>query len=545
MNNFNISCIIKDPSKFKMGGDVFKEIHNNSEYAVSVLGDCIGFINNDKTFRTNTEIAQWVIDNLKGHFYYLIQNKNNPSFIIGNSNFSILPVYYSEDKDHLYLSNNVETISSKLCSLTINKRFILENILFNYPLFNETVYTEIKLLPSNSYIEIKEGSFKINSLNPIEDYFVSEPKPWRKSVNSISELFIENSKQYFPDEKYATSLTGGFDGRTLCSLGKYHNKDFSTYSFGSPDSPDVKIAKHLSSLAQLEFQQFELNKEYIENRSLDNGLEFIKGSNGIASFARAHYMDSIKKLSKNYNYIITGNFGSEVFRAAHIAGVVISPNLYYLFSSKSFDEGISKVESSNEFQWLDKDKFRSEWESLKGDLSTLPCYDMELRGMSKNEQFYKFVFEEIFRKYFGAEMINQYQYLINRTPFLDFDFIKEILKTQLSGVYSNYFENNPLKRFKGQVVYGNIIQKTYPNFGRELTDKGYCPADLLSFSGKLKITRSYIGKKILKNKITAKDPYAVQSAFEKNIEYWRNLEINTTLFNNNRIQNCSNSGFLF
>ena len=115
MNNFNISCIIKDPSKFKMGGDVFKEIHNNSEYAVSVLGDCIGFINNDKTFRTNTEIAQWVIDNLKGHFYYLIQNKNNPSFIIGNSNFSILPVYYSEDKDHLYLSNNVETISSKLC----------------------------------------------------------------------------------------------------------------------------------------------------------------------------------------------------------------------------------------------------------------------------------------------------------------------------------------------------------------------------------------------------------------------------------------------
>ena len=59
---------------------------------------------------------------------------------------------------------------------------------------------------------------------------------------------------------------------------------------------------------------------------------------------------------------------------------------------------------------------------------------------------------------------------------------------------------------------------------------------MLSFSGKLKITRSYIGKKILKNKITAKDPYAVQSAFEKNIEYWRNLEINTTLFNNNRIQ---------
>mgnify|MGYP006161537611 CR=1 FL=1 len=60
---------------------------------------------------------------------------------------------------------------------------------------------------------------------------------------------------------------------------------------------------------------------------------------------------------------------------------------------------------------------------------------------------------------------------------------------------------------------------------------------MLSFSGKLKIIRFYLRKKVLKNKTTAKDPYAVNSAFEQNIEYWKNLDINTKLFNKDKINN--------
>ncbi len=516
----------------------YTEIYNNNLYSVHVLGDCIGSIDSSLRFDNNQTLAQWIIDNLKGHFYYIIENLKNNSLVFGSANFNILPLYYHANEKELIVSNSIYDIQKKLSKTTINKRFILENILFNYPLFNETAFKEVKLLPSNSYLELNGNKLGINYLKPIEEYFVSSPIPWKKAVNDISDLFIEKAEQYFPNEKYANSLTGGFDGRTLTALGKHFNKDFTAYSFGSKESKDVQIAQRLSSVAQLDFISLDLDDDYIKNKSLEKGLQFIKGSMGGASFARAHYMNSIQELSKDYRYIITGNFGSEVFRAAHIAGVVISPNLYSLFRTNSFQEGIRLVENSQAFQWLNKATFINEWEELKEDLKTLPCFRNDLKGLTKNEQFYKFVFEEIFRKYFGAEMSNQYQYLINRTPFLDFDFIKAILKTQLSGVYSDFFENNPLKRFKGQVVYAHIIHKTYPTYGKEMTDKGYRPDDLLSLMGKLRIGKSYIRKKVLKKAPAGFDPYSVNGAFASNKAFWQKEKIDNTLFNRELILNA-------
>ena len=75
---------------------------------------------------------------------------------------------------------------------------------------------------------------------------------------------------------------------------------------------------------------------------------------------------------------------------------------------------------------LKKASFSEAWESLKEDIRTLPCFDSFHKNMTKNQQFYKIVFDEVIRKYFGAEMVNQYRFLVNRTPFLDIDFLKAL-----------------------------------------------------------------------------------------------------------------------
>ena len=151
--------------------------------------------------------------------------------------------------------------------------------------------------------------------------------------------------------------------------------------------------------------------------------------------------------------MVTGNFGSEIFRAAHIAGAVISNNLYHLFNAETIDEALRNIEASEEFQWINKRSFEQEWQELKSDIAKLPVFTRDYSGLSQNQKFYLFVFEEVFRKYFGAEMVNQFQYLNNRTPFLDTQFLKGIFTTGLAGLYADYFENNPVKRFKGQVLY--------------------------------------------------------------------------------------------
>ncbi|MGA2408330.1 MAG: hypothetical protein ABSF81_16485 [Bacteroidales bacterium] len=509
--------------------------YSNPEIEFLAWGDPIC----DETFKVKfvkQPDVSFIINNLYSHYYFILLNKTYNTIYTGNSLFSILPVYYTETNKDLRISNDPLTLQSEEGSNRYNKRFLLENILFNYPLFNQSCIEGVNLLHANHYIQIKNGKASNQQHTNITKYFSASPTPWRKALNTISDLFIESSEKYFSEEKYASALTGGFDGRTLAACGLYKKRRFMTNSFGTEESVDIKIAESLSAKAGIEFIKIDLDGNYLNNHSLNAGIGFINGSSGTASFARAHYLYATKILSEKTNYLVTGNFGSEVFRAAHNTGVVISQNLHGLFNAKNYDSAISLLESSPEWDWINKPEFEHEWESLKEELKTLPCFDSDYKWLSKNQQFYITVFEEVFRKYFGAEMVNQYKYFANRTPFLDIDFLKGILGTGLAGVHSNFFTNNPLKRFKGQILYAHIINKTWPDFGKEMTDKGYKPEDLISLFGKLRIAGSFLSKRIKRKMKSKGDPFAVNAAFSVNKDTWQKLEVNPALFNANKLR---------
>ncbi|MDN5345652.1 MAG: hypothetical protein PWQ73_149 [Petrotoga sp.] len=488
----------------------------------------------------------FILNNLSGHFYFILLKKTIDEIIIGNSMFSILPLYYYKNHDKITFSDNAIQLAAHLKLNTISMRFILETILFNYPLFNHSIIEGINLLPSNSYVKISGTNLNIIKHTKIETYFSSSPIERRKAVNKIRDLFLEETvKKYLPANHYCHALTGGFDGRTLVSSALYHKKDFSCYSFGTSESKDTLIASRLSEIACRPFINIELNDNYTAESSLVNGIEFIQNSSGSATFARAHYLHAAKKLAGEFEYIVTGNFGSEIFRAAHVAGVVISKCLYDLFKAKNADEGIKAVENSSAFNYLNTGNFYDAWEELKSDLFNLPCYDTEYSSLTQNQKFYVFVFEELFRKYFGAEMVNQFRYLKNRSPFLDFDFLKELFKTELAGIHSDFFEHNPLKRYKGQVLYAYIINKAYPPFGRIITDKGYRPDDLLNLSGKLNITIGYLRKIVGRKSLYDSDPYAVNKAWGNNKDFWLGLPVSKELFNLDKNSLTINKDILF
>jgi len=468
-----------------------------------------------KTGNDTESSVKSIIQQVQGHYYFLYYNKVSEIYCMGNSLFSIPPVYYSLQQNNIWIASSPEIIANKLSLKEPDKRFILENILFNYPLFNCSPFNGISLLASNHYIIWKNHKPDFIRHTCFESYFnlISDKN---KTADYYADLFIDRSALYFPKENYIHALTGGFDGRTLVSCALHHNKSFETYSFGSDDSTDVPVARQLSDHANIKFNEIKLGNEYLEKESLSSGLEFIINASGTASFARAHYLYAAKRLSEKTNYLITGNFGSELFRAVHIAGAVISQNLYNICKAKDSDEAKVLIENSKEFELLKKDEFIQEWKEFMNELEYLPIFSPKYKNLSLNQKFYLIVFEEVFRKYFGAEMKNQYKYLINRTPFLDFQFVSEILQSRWAGVHSDFFEHNPLKRFKGQVIYSHIIQKSFPEFSKIPMDKGYCPEDLLSLKGKLKITANYLKKRKKKHHAEPIDPFAVQNSFINN-----------------------------
>lgn len=533
MTNFILELNLN--GKIKDVNDFFKE---KPEFVINIKNQGFEFlswgdpIKGDNFDKQQCEVCNpvFIINNLYGHYYFLLYNKNSREIILGNSLFSILPIYIVSQNGKIFCSNNALKLAAHIGLNQISKRFILEQILFNYQLFNNSIIEGIKLLSSNHCLVINDNKYtEIKHLN-IEKYFASKPIPWRKSLTKMSDLFLERIQTYFPSTAFYISLTGGFDGRTLVSSALKNRMDFSCYSFGSKVSRDINIAQNIADKYGIQYKKLALEKEYAKKHSLPNGMEFIYNSSGNASFSRAHYLYAAKELSKQHNYILTGNFGSEIFRAAHNAGVMFSQNLISLFSKQRFSEIIQTVENSANFSYLNRANFKQEWNELKEELIDLPPFNPEYKSLTQNQRFYVFVFEEVFRKYFGAEMSNQFNYIKNRTPFLDIGFLKEILSTGLAGIHSEFFEHNPLKRYKGQLLYAHIISKAYPPFGKELTDKGYCPDDLINPFGKIKIVRSYIRKRFNKQ-ITNHDPYGVHTSYLTNIESYKKIYINPDLFN--------------
>jgi len=492
-------------------------------------GDPVHLENFEKELELNPN-PYFIVNNLYGHYYYILLNKKNRELFIGNSMFSILPLYYHQHNDKIFFSENAIKMGKYLNLNKISHRFILETMLFNYPLFNNSIVEDIQLLPSNSFIKISSSGIFVKKHTKIEEFFSSSPLSWKKSVAEIRDIFLETIKKYLPDKPYAHALTGGFDGRTLVATGLFYKKKFSCYSFGSPESKDTKIASQLTNQAEIPFIDIELNKKYVTEGSFDCGQDFIRNSSGTATFVRAHYLFATRSLKENTDIIITGNFGSEIFRAAHITGVVISPNLYSLFGLNNPEKGINAIENSKEFKFLNRASYQKYWDALKNDILQLPCYNKNYSGFTQNQRFYVFVFEEIFRKYFGAEMINQFKYLKNRTPFLDINLLKSILNTCLAGIHADFFEHNPLKRYKGQVLYAHIIEKAYPAFGKILTDKGYRPDDLINFFGKVNILKGYL-KKMIHGVFPDSDPFSVARAWEINKKYWNNIPVSPKYFN--------------
>ncbi len=494
------------------------------EGKILILGDLITQCNREEII---SKIKANDLTYFGGFFYLIYMNVLENTVKIYSSIFNILPVYLFDDDKFIIVSSKTELIKKIMPNQVVNKKYILERILFNYSFSNNTFYNDIKLVPSNHFIDISD-KIRIKRHFNISDHFVDEPKSGKKIVYELAECFIESSNKYFPKEKSAISFTSGFDGRTLVGVAKKFSKKIFTYSFGGINYSDIILPQAQAKQIGVEHIAFILDNKYVNEEALSCGLDMVKKTEGNASYARAHYRYAAEKLSERVQYLITGNFGSELFRAFHNSGVMISPELISLFASRN-EVWVDTIKKSEKLNFLNTSNFKAELDEL---IEELIIYKNDNNEFKKNELFYKYIFEEVFRKYFGPEIVMQNYFLKNRSPYLDPQFIKYLLSTHYSGVYSPFLTHNPIKRFKGQLPYCYIMKKSFPPLLDMITGKGYCPNDLLNTTGKLRLLRA----KFHNNKNIYLDPFCVLSNFQFNKEFYYSIKINSTLFNPNYLK---------
>lgn len=485
---------------------------------------------------------------IKGHYYWFYLPA--PSFadpnylLIGNSFGAIYPVYYTIEKERIVACSSSFTAAEKTNAETKNKRNLLERLLFNYPFFNSTWWSGIQLLEAHRFLNIGARGAAVGGDFEVSNFFGSPEDTTKDSLYRLGKLFEKETRLFFPDEPFAVSLTGGFDGRTLVTAAKKAGRLFSAYSFGRPDSTDVTMPAEQASVLRIPYNPIFLDDQYVETASLGSAWDFMRLTEYNGNFGRPHYHHAAKLLSEKTNYILTGNFGSELFRALHLPGVMMSECLIRVFSAK--DDSWKDFLRQSVRPW-DAHFFQNETDALIADIEV---YLKKMEGWEANHKFYHFVFNEIFRKYFGPELVMQSQYLNNRTPYLNLSFFRELNRTIWSGVHARLFEKMKSKRMKGQMFYATFIQQSDKKMYQLKTNKGYSPADVLEpwrlpILAARVVSHKYIGNKdiddnsvhafiqrnhrqIAEQIVTGTPPFA-QSLFEKsfdeipreqNIENW-------------------------
>lgn len=411
---------------------------------------------------------------VRGHYYYFYLT--DFAFYCGSSLSAIFPIYYCEHAGTLLISSSASTLAEQLPEKEVDVANLLERLLFNYTFFNTTWWKNIQLLDAQRYIYLqKDGNYQIGGSFEIADYFGAPSGTSKSSLKDLMPIFQQEVEHFFPEEAFGISFTGGFDGRTLVAAALKAGKSFGSYSFGRPGSSDIQFPLRQSPALGIPYTPIYLDENYLQAHALDNAYEFVAAAECNGNFGRPHYTFAAQQLSKDHKFILTGNFGSELFRALHEPGVMISRATVDVFHSKGEE-------------W--KDKLRTTtatWdgryfaEALDQLIARMEAYLAPRKDWDSNHRFYHFVFNEVFRKYFGPELIMQSRYFNNRTPYLSLPWIQALNQTIWSGVHARLFEKQLNKRMKGQMFYASFLRYANKKMYQQTTNKSYSSADVLEW----------------------------------------------------------------
>ncbi len=409
---------------------------------------------------------------VRGHYYWFLLKKD--LFRCGTSFCGIYPLYWQKEGDHVYICTSAFYLARHHRPGELSRRNLLERLLFNYSLFDSTWWTNIRLLGTHRWLTLRAQEVREERAFGLENYFGHGFLSGSAVLEELVELFAQESELFLPDERFAVSFTGGFDGRTLVAAARHaYREDFFTYSFGMPGESDIALPAKQSQLLGVPFLPIYLDDAYVRDHALHAALGFMQRSEYNGNLGRPHYFYAAEVLSQRTRYILTGNFGSELFRAMHQPGVMMTRALIDVFQTPD-DTWKDRLRRTLRRQMAQY--FRREMDALIAD------FERFLRAradMDINQQFYCFVLEEIFRKYFGPELVMQGQVLCNRTPYLSLRFFEALNKTIWSGLHAHLFDKQKKRRMKGQIFYSAFLRHTDRLLYRLPTNKGYSPADVL------------------------------------------------------------------
>lgn len=436
---------------------------------------------------------------LKGNYYGIILEKEKVH--VFSCFLNLMPVFYSP-RDRV-VTSVFPAFGELQLPLTVSERYIFEALLFNYPFFNHTIFNEVKLLSTHHLLSLDNHRAMETEFFNTRVLFTESPAKGKKVHDALADAFIRTVDDYIPGKGSVVTFTGGFDGRTIVSCALHLRKEFKTLAFGKAEDEDVHIPYENAKELGLEFIHLESSDTlYITRQYSEDSIAITRASGGFNGFLYPHFLYIARESAKHGGCLVTGCGGSELFRAAHNAGAVVSQALYDVLTIEGEAELKNALLASPKIKILQKEVIEN---VIGGFMEDLVKYRRVLNEFeTTNRKLYYFMHNETLRKLFGIWIYNQAKYINVRSPFLDYRFIEAVYRSDLAGAYNAFFTHNPIRRFKGHWLYSVIIGKTNRKIFNQKTGKGYPPKYILTPAGRLKLVIPFFKRRLIR-RVTHED----------------------------------------
>jgi asparagine synthase (glutamine-hydrolysing) len=433
----------------------------------------ISFISNLRKIKDYNDIKK-ILKNLDDHFSIIIWSKNF-LFCTVDQVCSFPLIYYLKN-NKIHIADNINEIDKSTLNL-INLKAIK---LSGYGISNLTNFTEYYSLKPCEYflydkLKLERGFWFSTNYNY---------KTLSKNKTASFHNFINNEfsrlKKKSEDSCIIVPLSSGVDSRFIVSGLKYFNvKNFKTFTYGSFNTRDFKIADQISRQINIENKKILLNysiaREIYKSKIFKEYLRF--NDLGIASNNPGDFL-AIKLLLKenwiNPKDIVVNGQAGDFISGNHIPFFLLKKNLSsmpklidsildYIISKHYnlwYENLISKTQIS--IRELIKNLYFNNITSLKKLIAAYECFEFENRqikwvvGQQKVYDFFNLEWtlplwnRRLIKLFFRNVTIND---KINQKFYKDF-----LIKEDICSLWKN-IEINPKERFKIQISIMRFLVK--------------------------------------------------------------------------------------
>ncbi len=428
------------------------------------------------------------LSKIKGEFAVVIYDIKKGKLFLASDRYGFKPLYYTELSDKFIFASEIKAILEyPEVKREVDSKGLAEYALFNYPLGENTLVKNIKRFPSGEIFEFdvettselrlhKRKYWKFNSL--LEGKKIST----RESLEQGGKVFhkivknLINSEGIYPKPKgeneVGITLSAGYDSRVILSTCRNEVTSplqIRALTFGKDTNKEVVAAKKLAKIVGCTHLVQEFGKDF-DNGIMDFLYRTVWITDGLCNITHSGLLYIFKKHREFMNPCFAGFGGSEIIRGLQDTGLTFSQNSKKFLLSN--EQQLATDIQYNGFFSLELCKNRNN--------SQFTTYGSQL---TTHELALSFLLNEVIRKYYGASIALMSSQVQVRLPYIDYDFLKFILRTPFSILHTASFSRNPFERLKGQKFSASIIKYNDSRLLEVPTDRGYSPSWNLSNFG--------------------------------------------------------------